>query len=194
MSSLDPWVFFLWRQQHWQRRCRRLQFCVFVSLVWFNFCLKNTAACLCGIPWEWVLYQAGEPARWCEVKLFLCSAVVSLGGREGGPARFLKGEAVIIYSTERGSLRLIFYAVPSQNRISEIMFGVSWVSFGKYSVYYNMVIFYCKNKNYEWTVLMVYTFHLIKKNWFEWCGINCSKIDLQKTSGWIVKREEKRCK
>ena len=56
----------------------------------------------------------GEPARWCEVKLFLCSAVVSLGGREGGPARFLKGEAVIIYSTERGSLRLIFYAVPAK--------------------------------------------------------------------------------
>ena len=73
--------------------------------------------------------------------------MVSLGGREGGPARFLKGEAVIIYSTERGSLRLIFYVVPAKYRISEIMFGVCRVFvLEMYSVYYNEVVFYCKNK------------------------------------------------
>ena len=64
-------------------RCR-LQFCVFVGLIWFNFCVKNTASCLwCGIPWEWVLYQASQlgGAKWscfCAVQWSVWEA-----GREG---------------------------------------------------------------------------------------------------------------
>ena len=80
------------------------------------------------------------------MKLFLCSAVVSLGGREGGPARFLKGEAVIIYSTERGSLRLIFYVAPAKIEFPKYYWASPEFRFGTYSVYYNVVVFYSKTK------------------------------------------------
>ena len=66
-------------------------------------------------------------------------------GRQGGRAsEVFEGRSCHYLFNRERVFEINILCCFSQNRISEIMFGVSRVSFRKYSVYYNMVFFIVK--------------------------------------------------